>query len=84
MVQNFQPIVEIKQTFLKLHWYIMMILFFSLKVQQETRNLDEKKASKQGEKELRVLMEIGNVPSQISKTNSGTGFKVLKFKYAYL
>ena len=58
MVHNFHPIVEIKQSFLKLHWYVMMILFFSLKVQQETRNLDEKKASKQGEKELRVLMEI--------------------------
>ena len=84
MVQNFQPIVEIKQTFLKLHWYVMMVLFFSLKVQQETWNLDEKKSSKQGEKELRVLMEIGNVPSQILKTNSGAGFKVLKFKYAYL
>ena len=84
MFQNFQPIVEIKQTFLKLHWYVMMILFFSLKVQQETCNLDEKKAIKQGEKELRVLMEIGNVPSQILKTNSGAGFKVLKFKYAHL
>ena len=61
----------------------MMILFFSLKVQQETWNLDEKKASKEGEKEIRDLMKIGDVPYQISKTSSGVGFKVLKFKYAY-
>ena len=34
-------------------------------------------------KKLIVLMEISDVPSQISKTSSGVGFKVLKFKYAY-
>ena len=43
-----------------------------------------KKQANKGKKKLRVLMEIGDVPSLISKTNSVAGFKVLKFKYAHL
>ena len=43
-----------------------------------------KKQANKGKKKLRVLMKIGDVPSQKSKTSLGFGFKVLKFKNAYL
>ena len=44
----------------------------------------EKSKQTRGKKKLRVLMKIGDVPSQKSKTSLGFGFKVLKFKNAYL